>query len=130
MATLLFHLGNVPDEEAEAVRRLLDEHGIATYETRAGFWGLGVAAIWLRDEAQREEARALIDAYQRELGERMRDELARLAACGEAPTCGDASGGGRCARCCWPCWPPACSPSRCCPFYGCRALTDGLWPIG
>ncbi|QFU00173.1 hypothetical protein FIU83_00775 [Halomonas sp. THAF5a] len=86
MATLLFHLGNVPDEEAEAVRRLLDEHGIATYETRAGFWGLGVAAIWLRDEAQREEARALIDAYQRELGERMRDELARLAACGEAPT--------------------------------------------
>ena len=86
MAKLLFHLGNVPDEEAEAVRRLLDEHAIATYETRAGFWGLGVAAIWLRDEAQRERARALIDAYQQTLGARMRDERARLAARGEAPT--------------------------------------------
>lgn len=86
MATLLFHLGNVPDEEAEAVRRLLDEHEITTYETRAGFWGLGVAAIWLRDETQYEQARALIDAYQRALGERMRDERARLAARGVAPT--------------------------------------------
>lgn len=86
MAKLLFHLGNVPDEEAEAVRRLLDEHEIATYETRAGFWGLGVAAIWLRDEAQQEQARALIDAYQQTLGARMRDEQARLAARGEAPT--------------------------------------------
>lgn len=86
MAKLLFHLGNVPDEEAEEVRRLLDEHAIATYETRAGFWGLGVAAIWLRDEAQREQARSLIDAYQQTLGERMRDEHASLAARGEAPT--------------------------------------------
>ncbi|MDX1464786.1 MAG: DUF6164 family protein, partial [Halomonas sp.] len=85
MAKLLFHLGNVPDEEAEAVRRLLDEHAIATYETRAGFWGLGVAAIWLRDEAQRERARALIDAYQQTLGARMRDERARRAPPPAAP---------------------------------------------
>lgn len=86
MAKLLFHLGNVPDEEAEEVRRLLDEHDIATYETRAGFWGLGVAAIWLRDEAQREQARALIDAYQQTLGEQARREHASLVKRGEAPT--------------------------------------------
>lgn len=86
MTVLLFRLNNVPDEEAEEVRRLLDEHGFDTYETRAGFWGLGVAAIWLRDEAQREAAREVIDRYQQALGERMRREHHELGARGQAPT--------------------------------------------
>ncbi|MEQ6917767.1 DUF6164 family protein [Halomonas aquatica] len=86
MAELLFHLRNVPDEEAEDVRRLLDEHGIATFETRAGFWGLGVAAIWLSDDDEKERARALLDDYQQTLGERVRREHASLVEHGEAPT--------------------------------------------
>ncbi|SEK73902.1 DUF6164 family protein [Halomonas daqiaonensis] len=86
MAVLLFHLRNVPEEEAEEVRRLLDEHGLETFETRAGFWGLGVAAIWLRDQNELARARALIDAYQHALGERVRHEHDALAARGEAPT--------------------------------------------
>ncbi|MDN3522763.1 DUF6164 family protein [Halomonas ramblicola] len=86
MARLLFRLGNVPDEEAEEVRALLEEHGFDTYESRAGFWGLGVAAIWLRDEARYTEAREVLDAYQRGLSERVRRERDDLAARGEAPT--------------------------------------------
>ncbi|CAM3481207.1 DUF6164 family protein [Halomonas lysinitropha] len=86
MAVLLFHLRHVPDEEAEEVRRLLDEHSLDTFETRAGFWGMGVAAIWLRDPHELPRARALIDAYQHALGERMRHEHDVLAARGEAPT--------------------------------------------
>lgn len=86
MAKLLFRLGNVPDEEAEEVRRLLEERGFEVYETRAGFWGLGVAAIWLRDERQYEAAREALDRYQQELGERMRRERDELAARGLAPT--------------------------------------------
>lgn len=86
MTVLLFRLNNVPDEEADEVRRLLDAHGFDTYETRAGFWGLGVAAIWLRDEAQREAAREVIDRYQQVLGERVRRERHELDARGQGPT--------------------------------------------
>ncbi|MDR5893743.1 DUF6164 family protein [Halomonas mongoliensis] len=86
MARLLFRLGNVPDEEAEEVRALLDARGFDTYETRAGFWGLGVAAIWLHDESQYEAAREVLDAYQEGLAERMRQARDDLVERGEAPT--------------------------------------------
>ncbi|MBB3329708.1 hypothetical protein BDK63_000548 [Halomonas campaniensis] len=86
MARLLFRLGNVPDAEAEEVRELLEAHGFDTFETRAGFWGLGVAAIWLHDEAQFDAAREVLDAYQQGLAERMRRERDDLAERGEAPT--------------------------------------------
>lgn len=86
MAVLLFRLNNVPEGEAEEVRRLLDAHGFDTYETRAGFWGLGIAAIWLRDESQEEAAREVIDRYQQRLGERVRREHAELVARGQAPS--------------------------------------------
>jgi hypothetical protein len=86
VARLLFRLGNVPDAEAEEVRSLLEARGFDTYETRAGFWGLGVAAIWLRDESQYEAAREVLDAYQQGLGERVRQERDELAERGEAPT--------------------------------------------
>ncbi|WP_148253645.1 DUF6164 family protein [Aidingimonas lacisalsi] len=86
MAVLLFKLRNVPDEEAEEVRRLLDEHGFETYETTAGRWQVSLPAIWLQDESQYEAARAVIEAYQQELGQRVRDEYADLQAQGRAPT--------------------------------------------
>lgn len=64
MAELLFRLRDVSDEEAEAVRSLLADAEMDVYETSAGSWGLGVAAIWLRDKDQSSEAHALLDAYQ------------------------------------------------------------------
>jgi hypothetical protein len=36
MAKLLLNLRNVPDDEADDVRALLDEHDIAYYETSRG----------------------------------------------------------------------------------------------
>ncbi|MGJ7458804.1 DUF6164 family protein [Halomonas sp. MA07-2] len=86
MARLLFRLGNVPEAEAEEVRALFEARGFDTYETRAGFWGLGVAAIWLRDEDQFDAAREALDAYQEDLSERVRQERDDLAERGEAPT--------------------------------------------
>lgn len=86
MATLLFRLGNVPEEEADEVRHLLDRHGFDTFESRAGFWGLGVAAIWLRDKNDYDAARGVLDAYQRGLAERLREEREALAARGATPT--------------------------------------------
>ncbi len=76
MAKLLFRLNGVPDDEADDVRSLMQEHEIEVYETDAGRWLIGVAAIWLRDESQFEEARALIDIYEQERYQRLQKEKA------------------------------------------------------
>jgi hypothetical protein len=86
MATLLFRLANVTEEEAWEVRRLLDEHGFDTYETHAGFWRLGVDAIWLRDVSQRDAAREVLDRYQAKRQARMQQEHAERIERGQAPT--------------------------------------------
>lgn len=78
MAAKLFTLNGVPEDEAEEVRALLTANEIDFYETSAGHWGVSVAAIWLRDEQQREQARQLIAEYQRERSARAREEYARL----------------------------------------------------
>lgn len=72
MSKLLFRLRQVPDDEAEEVRALLDEHGIETYETSAGNWGISMPALWLQDASRYNEARALLDQYQAERAARMR----------------------------------------------------------
>lgn len=64
MAKLIFHLRNVPDDEADEVRQLLTAHGVDWYETEPGNWGISTGALWLRDAAAYPEARRLLDAYQ------------------------------------------------------------------
>ncbi|AMD00738.1 MULTISPECIES: DUF6164 family protein [Halomonas] len=86
MATLLFRLANVSEEEAWEVRRLFDQHGFDTYETHAGFWRLGVDAIWLRDASQLEAAREVLDRYQAERQARVQQEHADQLKHGQAPT--------------------------------------------
>jgi len=74
LAKLLFRLHNVPDDEANDVRALLDEHQLPCYETQEGRWRVGLAAIWIEDNDQYEQARALIDTYQTERYQRIRQE--------------------------------------------------------
>lgn len=66
MAKLLFSLRNVPEDEADDVRELLEDNHIEFYETSAGNWGISVPAIWLQDKAEYKRAKALIDAYEKE----------------------------------------------------------------
>lgn len=66
MAELLFKLRSVPDDEAEDIRQLLNDHEIAFYETHAGGWGLSMPGIWLHDEKHLDVAKALIAEYQNE----------------------------------------------------------------
>lgn len=66
MPSLLFRLRNVPDDEAEAVRRILSEHAFDYYETTAGSWGISTPAIWLKDGQDEARARALIADYQQQ----------------------------------------------------------------
>jgi hypothetical protein len=86
MALLLFRLRHVTDEEAREVRQLLDDRGFDTYETQAGMFRMGVDAIWLRNEDQREAAKAALADYQDERLARAKQEYADAVQRGEQPT--------------------------------------------
>ena len=86
MATLLFRLRHVPDDEADDVRALLEENGIDYYETTPGNWGISMPALWLRDDAQQESAMVLLADYQQERTRRMREEYQEQRRQGAAPT--------------------------------------------
>ena len=60
MATLVFRLKYVLDEEADEIRQLLTDHDIAFYETTAGRWQISMAGLWVKDKDQAEQAIELI----------------------------------------------------------------------
>ena len=64
MAKLLFRMRNVPDDEAEEVRELLEKNEIKYFETSSGHMGISMPGLWLVDEQQFGQARALVDGYQ------------------------------------------------------------------
>lgn len=86
MAHLLFRLRHVTDEEAMEVRQLLETHGFDVYETQAGFFRLGVDAIWLRNPAQRDDAETVLAHYQAERQAKARKAHENALARDEAPT--------------------------------------------
>lgn len=68
----------MPDDEADDVRSLLNEHQIEFYETSPGNWGISMPAIWINDESQFLKAKALLDEYQAARSKRVREAYARL----------------------------------------------------
>ncbi|MEX0963185.1 MAG: DUF6164 family protein [Pseudohongiellaceae bacterium] len=86
MSKLLFRLRNVPDDEAQDIRELLETNDIAYFETSAGNWGISLPAIWTNDAEKFAFARNLIDEYQVERTERLRNEYRLSRERGEAKT--------------------------------------------
>lgn len=86
MSKLVFRLRNVPIDEAQDIRELLDGNDIAYFETSAGNWGISLPAIWIHESEKFEFARQLIDEYQSERTERLRTEYQLSRANGEAKT--------------------------------------------
>jgi hypothetical protein len=86
MTKLLFRLRNVPDDEAAEVRELLEMHEIAFYETSAGNWGISMPGLWLHNDADYPQARALLDDYQEQRRQRMRAQYHADKAAGTADT--------------------------------------------
>ena len=78
MPIQLLILRNVPDDEAEEIRELLRKRAIDFYETPEGNWGVSMPAIWLNNEFQLEEAKALIEKYHEERFAKARSEYERL----------------------------------------------------
>jgi len=85
MTALVFKLRNVPDDEAQEVRDLLDENNIDYYETTAGNWGIAMPGLWAEgDEIAR--ARRLIDDYQSQRSEEQRERYVQAVNEGSQPT--------------------------------------------
>ncbi|NLQ18864.1 hypothetical protein HGG82_14750 [Marinomonas sp. M1K-6] len=72
MATLVFRLKYVPDEEADDIRQLLTDHDIAFYETTAGRWQVSMVGLWVKDKEQATQALALIREDQMARAQTMR----------------------------------------------------------
>ena len=75
MAKMLFKLRFVPEDEAQDIRNLLNENEIDYYETSAGVMGISLPAIWLKNDAQLESARQLIDDYQERRAQNAREDF-------------------------------------------------------
>ena len=86
MSVKLFSLRDVPDDEADGIRQLLEQHRLDYYETPGSGWGISAPCIWLRDEADLERAKALIDEYQRQFTAQARSNYQALKAAGRQPT--------------------------------------------
>jgi hypothetical protein len=86
MSMLLMNLRNVPDDEADDVRAMLDAHRIAFYETRPSMWGVSAGGIWVTEDAAFADARRAMDAYQQQRATRARAEYAAAKRAGTADT--------------------------------------------
>ncbi len=74
MAKMLMNLRDVPDDEADDVRALLDRHGIDFYETKPSLWGVSAGGIWVSQSGRIGEAKAHLAAYQAERGRLAREQ--------------------------------------------------------
>lgn len=67
-----------PDDEIEEVRELLESHQFDTYETEPGRWGIGIAAIWLKNEEQLAQASEVLSEYQKQRYENAQESRAEV----------------------------------------------------
>ncbi len=86
MPQLLLKLKQVPEDEYLQVVEILQTHNIEHYETNAGFWGLGMAAIWLNDTAQYDQACELLNEYYKARQNSAREEYQQAKADGTLRT--------------------------------------------
>jgi hypothetical protein len=83
MATLLFSLRGVPEDEAYEIKCLLTEKAIDFYETSAGNWGVSMPALWLRNNQDLDEAQQLLEAYHRYRSAEQKEIYQQLKKAGE-----------------------------------------------
>ena len=86
MAKLFLNLRNVPDDEADDVRAMLDTARIAYYETPPSPFGISAGGIYLKDNADFAEAKRLMADYQTKRSARVRAEYDASVRDGTAET--------------------------------------------
>ena len=86
MSKLLLNLRDVPDDEVDDVRAMLDAKQIAYYETPPSFWGISSGGIWVKEDADFAEAKRALDDYEQQRSVRVRAEYAAAKRAGTAET--------------------------------------------
>lgn len=86
MSVLIFRLRHVPEEEADAIRSLLDESQIDWFETTAGNWGIAMPGLWVKEDKDVQKARSIIDDYQQTLSITQRKLYEERQQAGEVST--------------------------------------------
>ena len=86
MSRLLLNLRNVPADEADDVRAMLDAKRIAYYETPPSFWGISSGGIWVTEDADFADAKRALDDYEQQRSVRVRAEYAAARRAGTAET--------------------------------------------
>lgn len=86
MSRLLLNLRNVPDDEADDVRAMLDEKRIAFYETTPSPWCVSAGGIWVTEDADFADAKRAFDDYEQQRSIRVRAEYAAAKRAGTAET--------------------------------------------
>lgn len=86
MSKLLLNLHNVPEDEADEVRALLDAQHIAFYETRPSMFGVSFGGIWVKEDTAFEAARRALAVYEQQRSARVRAEYAEAKRMGTAVT--------------------------------------------
>jgi len=86
MSALLFKLRNVPEDEADDIRDLMQTHRIEIYETSAGNWGISMPAIWVQNDENLAEAKQLLAQYQQKRATEARHAYNEDRRLGRAPS--------------------------------------------
>jgi len=79
----LMNLRNVPEDEADEIRALFEQHEVCYYETPPSRWGISMGGFWVHDDREAARARALLADYQQQRFERQRQAYERARATGE-----------------------------------------------
>ena len=79
----LMNLRNVPDDEADDIRALFEEHEVRYYETPPSRWGISMGGFWVHDNDEAARAKALLEAYQQQRFESKRQACEEKRARGE-----------------------------------------------
>lgn len=69
----LMNLRHVPDDEADEIRDLFEEHQVPYYETPPSRWGISMGGFWVHDDEEAVRARELLSGYQKARLQRQRD---------------------------------------------------------
>ncbi len=79
----LMNLRHVPDDEADEIRSLFEDHDVPYYETPPSRWGISMGGFWVHDEQDAVRARALLEDYARQRLQTQRQAYRERLAAGE-----------------------------------------------
>jgi hypothetical protein len=74
MTKRIFSYPATAEQEADSIRHLLQTHDIEYFETPASRWGFSNAAIWLKNDEDKDEAERLLQQHHEEFAEQARQQ--------------------------------------------------------